>query len=107
MCWTPLPGSRQILAWRPVTILSDNSAQGDAPCPPTCLLLGPEEGMQLIESLDGVEALFITTDGEHIPPPAMRLTNIRAESSNRERRSADLACVSFSECEGVRNLSSL
>ena len=33
----------------------------------TCLLLGPEEGMQLIESLDGVEALFITTDGELIP----------------------------------------
>ena len=49
-----------------VTILSDNSAQGDA-LSTTCLLLGPEEGMQLIESLDGVEALFITTDGELIP----------------------------------------
>ena len=32
----------------------------------TCLLLGPEAGMELIESLDGVEALFITTDGEQI-----------------------------------------
>ena len=48
-----------------VTILSDNSAQGDA-LSTTCLLLGPEAGMELIESLDGVEALFITTDGEQI-----------------------------------------
>ncbi|HIY32005.1 MAG TPA: FAD:protein FMN transferase [Candidatus Evtepia faecavium] len=48
-----------------VTILSDNSAQGDA-LSTTCLLLGPEAGMELIESLEGVEALFITTDGEQI-----------------------------------------
>ena len=47
------------------TILSDSSAQGDA-LSTTCLLLGPEDGMSLVESLDGVEALFITTDGQQI-----------------------------------------
>ena len=41
------------------------SAQGDA-LSTTCLLLGPEDGMSLVESLDGVEALFITTDGQQI-----------------------------------------
>lgn len=46
-----------------VTILSDNSMQGDA-LSTTCLLLGEEKGMALIESLDHVEALFITSDGE-------------------------------------------
>ena len=45
-----------------VTILSDSSAQGDA-LSTTCLLLGQERGLALIESLDGVEALFITEDG--------------------------------------------
>ena len=47
------------------TILSDSSAQGDA-LSTTCLLLGATDGMALVESLDGVEALFITTDGEQI-----------------------------------------
>lgn len=47
------------------TILSDSSAQGDA-LSTSCLLLGPEDGMSLVESLDGVEALFITTDGQQI-----------------------------------------
>ncbi|MBQ9932253.1 MAG: FAD:protein FMN transferase [Ruminiclostridium sp.] len=45
-----------------VTILSTNSAQGDA-LSTTCLLLGAEKGMELIESLEGVEAFFITKDG--------------------------------------------
>lgn len=49
-----------------VTILSDNSAQGDA-LSTSCLLLGQEKGLELIESLEGVEALFITTDGTLIP----------------------------------------
>lgn len=48
-----------------VSILSDSSAQGDA-LSTTCLLLGAEDGMALVESLEGVEALFITTDGEQI-----------------------------------------
>lgn len=46
-----------------VTILSDSSMMGDA-LSTTCLVLGIEEGMALIESLDGVEAVFITDDYE-------------------------------------------
>ena len=45
-----------------VTILSTSSAQGDA-LSTTCLLLGVEKGMELIESLEGVEAIFIARDG--------------------------------------------
>ena len=45
-----------------VSILSDTSAQGDA-LSTTCLLLGRERGMALIESLPGVEALFVDNDG--------------------------------------------
>jgi thiamine biosynthesis lipoprotein len=45
-----------------VTILSTSSAQGDA-LSTTCLLLGVENGMALIESLEGVEAFFIAKDG--------------------------------------------
>lgn len=44
-----------------VTILSDSSTAGDA-LSTTCFVLGPEEGMRLIESLEGVEAVFITKD---------------------------------------------
>lgn len=47
------------------TILSDSSAQGDA-LSTSCLLLGAEKGMKLVESLEGIEALFITTDGQQI-----------------------------------------
>ena len=49
-----------------VTILSDTSAQGDA-LSTTCFLLGIEKGMALVEQLDDVEALFISTEGELIP----------------------------------------
>lgn len=45
-----------------VTILSQVSADGDA-LSTTCLLLGEEKGMELIEGLNGVEALFILDDG--------------------------------------------
>lgn len=45
-----------------VTILSDSSMQGDA-LSTTCLLMGLDKGLALVESLDGVEALFITEDG--------------------------------------------
>lgn len=42
-------------------------ATGSADCDAlstTCLILGLEEGMELIESIDGVEAVFVTDDGE-------------------------------------------
>ncbi|MCD7956196.1 MAG: FAD:protein FMN transferase [Lachnospiraceae bacterium] len=44
-----------------VTILADSSTQCDA-LSTTCFVLGLEEGLELIESLDQVEALFITED---------------------------------------------
>jgi thiamine biosynthesis lipoprotein len=46
-----------------VTILSDSSADGDA-LSTTCFVLGLERGMELIESLDGIEAMFVTDDKE-------------------------------------------
>lgn len=46
-----------------VTILSDSSADGDA-LSTTCFVLGLEKGMELIESLDGIEAMFITDEAE-------------------------------------------
>lgn len=46
-----------------VTIVSDSSAEGDA-LSTTCFVLGLEKGMELIESLDNTEALFITEDME-------------------------------------------
>lgn len=46
-----------------VTVLSQSSAQGDA-LSTTCFLLGLEEGMKLIDRLDGVEAIFVTSDME-------------------------------------------
>ncbi|MDD3404343.1 MAG: FAD:protein FMN transferase [Hespellia sp.] len=46
-----------------VTIISDASVDGDA-LSTTCFALGLENGMKLIKSMDGVEALFITDDYE-------------------------------------------
>ena len=48
-----------------VTILSPSSADADA-LSTTCFFLGVDKGMELIESLDDTEALFITTDGSLI-----------------------------------------
>lgn len=48
-----------------VTILSDSSELGDA-LSTTCYVLGLEEGKKLIESLEGVEAVFITKNNEII-----------------------------------------
>ena len=45
-----------------VTILSTYSTDGDA-LSTSCLLLGSKKGMELIESLPDIEALFITKDG--------------------------------------------
>ena len=44
-----------------VTILSEESTDGDG-LSTTCFALGLEEGMELIESLENVEAMFITED---------------------------------------------
>lgn len=44
-----------------VTILSNSSMMGDA-LSTSCFALGLEDGMELIESLAGVEAVFITDD---------------------------------------------
>lgn len=44
-----------------VTILSDSSVMGDA-LSTSCFVLGLEDGMKLVESLDNVEAVFITDD---------------------------------------------
>lgn len=45
-----------------VTIISDESVIGDC-LSTTCFTLGLENGMKLIESIDGVEAIFVTADG--------------------------------------------
>lgn len=45
-----------------VTILSSSSVEGDA-LSTVCYFLGKKDGIKLIESLDGVEALFIMKDG--------------------------------------------
>lgn len=44
-----------------VTILSDSSVMGDA-LSTSCFVLGLEDGMKLVESLEDVEAVFITDD---------------------------------------------
>lgn len=45
-----------------VTILSQSSMDGDA-LSTTCFLLGSEDGMALIESLENTEAVFLMSDG--------------------------------------------
>lgn len=49
-----------------VTILSSSSVEADA-LSTTCYFLGVDAGMELIESLDGVEALFILKDQSMLP----------------------------------------
>lgn len=44
-----------------VTILSEKSVDGDA-LSTSCFALGLEDGMKLIQSLDGVDAIFVTDD---------------------------------------------
>ena len=44
-----------------VTILSESSAEGDA-LSTACFVLGTEKGLELINSLDGIEAIFIEKD---------------------------------------------
>ena len=45
-----------------VTIISQSSMDGDA-LSTTCFALGLEKGMELIEETDGIEAVFVTDDG--------------------------------------------
>ena len=44
-----------------VTIISDNSVDGDA-LSTLCFVLGMDKGMELIDSLEGVEAVFVDSD---------------------------------------------
>jgi thiamine biosynthesis lipoprotein len=46
-----------------VTIISKKSMDGDA-LSTTCFALGLSDGMELIENTDGIEAIFVTDDGE-------------------------------------------
>lgn len=46
-----------------VTILAPEAARADA-LSTTCFILGKEKGMELIDSLEGIYAVFITKDGE-------------------------------------------
>ena len=46
-----------------VTIISDKSVDGDG-LSTSCFALGLEKGMELIDSLENVQAVFITSDGE-------------------------------------------
>ena len=46
-----------------VTIISDQSVDGDA-LSTTCFAMGLEDGLELIRNLDGIEAVFVTKDGE-------------------------------------------
>ncbi len=46
-----------------VTIINQSSVDGDA-LSTTCFMLGLEKGMELAESLENTEAIFITTDNE-------------------------------------------
>lgn len=61
----PKTGSSAESGLLSVTIVSDDSAEGDA-LSTACFVLGAEEGLRLIESLDGVEAVFIKEDGEAV-----------------------------------------
>lgn len=45
-----------------VTIISDASVTGDC-LSTTCFALGADKGLKLIESLSGIEAMFVMSDG--------------------------------------------
>ncbi|MBO5093674.1 MAG: FAD:protein FMN transferase [Lachnospiraceae bacterium] len=55
---TGMPENNGLLS---VSILSDSSTDGDI-LSTACFLLGPDDGMAYVESLPGVEAVFITED---------------------------------------------
>ncbi|HJA80743.1 MAG TPA: FAD:protein FMN transferase [Candidatus Mediterraneibacter intestinipullorum] len=45
-----------------VTVISDRSVDGDA-LSTTCYVLGLEDGMKLLQGMEGIEAVFVTKDG--------------------------------------------
>ena len=53
-----------------VTIVSDESKQGDG-LSATCFLLGVEKATKLVESLNDVDAIFITKDGKVVTTPGI------------------------------------
>lgn len=55
-----------------VTILSENSTLGDA-LSTGCFVMGPEEGMNLINSLDNTEAVFIFEDYSSLLSSGLKL----------------------------------
>lgn len=57
---TGYPYDNQLIS---ITIISDSSVQGDC-LSTTCFTLGLNEGLKLIESLDGIEAIFVTNDNQ-------------------------------------------
>ena len=48
-----------------MTVLSDHSVDGDA-LSTSCFLMGTEKGLELINSLPNVRAVFLTREGELI-----------------------------------------
>lgn len=61
----PFTGFPADLGVSSVTIISQESVLGDA-LSTACLLLGPERGLALIESMPGVEALFLMDDRQQL-----------------------------------------
>lgn len=59
---TGMPVQNNLLG---VTIICDSSLQGDA-LSTYCYILGLEDGLKLVQSLDGVRAVFVTKDFEVI-----------------------------------------
>lgn len=54
-----------------VTVISDSSAEGDA-LATALFLCGADEGLQLAEQLSGIEAIFITEEGEVIKTSGLK-----------------------------------
>ncbi|MDE5696258.1 MAG: FAD:protein FMN transferase [Lachnospiraceae bacterium] len=73
---TGCPAQNDLLG---VTILSDSSMEGDA-LSTYCYLLGLEKGLEYINSLENVEALFVTKDYEIIQTSYLQNTD---ESDSR------------------------
>ncbi len=59
-----------------VTVIATSSAEADA-LATICFILGVEDGMRLIDSLDDTEALFVTDDGRiHMTEGARSITTL-------------------------------
>ena len=65
---TGYPTENQVTS---VSIISDKSIDGDA-LSTTLFVLGVEEGLNLIDQLDGIEAIFITKDKKVIPSAGIK-----------------------------------